>query len=398
MPQVAPWARTLERSLIRQMIQVISKPGILSLAGGLPRTSLLPSTALAEIAAEVLLEDPRALQYAPPHEPLRDQIATLMRERGGTVDASQIFLTTGAQQALDLLSRLLITPGDSVIVEERIYTGLLQAIQPLRPRLLTVPTDLESGMDVAAVARLLEAGERPAFIYTIPDGHNPTGVSMPLARRQRLVALAREYRVPIVEDDPYSLLSYDDAPLPSLRALEPTWVLYVGSFSKIIAPSLRLGWMVIPEPLVTPLMVVKEACDLETSALIQRMVSRYLAGGAFPGQIERLRAAYGAGREAMLSTLDREAPSGVDWSRPTAGMFVWLRLPAGMDGQRLLERCVAEAGVAFLPGRAFAAGPVTGVERHARLNFTHMEPAEVARAVTLFCEMVRSQAAAGDVQ
>ncbi|MDX1664647.1 MAG: PLP-dependent aminotransferase family protein [Candidatus Promineifilaceae bacterium] len=367
---LADWAATMERSLLRQMIGVVSQPGILSFAGGLPAPELFPQKRYARAVAEVLATDRRALQYAPPHTPLKEHIVQLMATRGVHCEPEQIFLTTGAQQALAVLTRLLLNPGGEVMLEEVVYTGMQQAVAPFQPRLCTVPTDMERGIDVDAVEHWLATGTQPAFLYVIPEAHNPLGVSIHPESRRRLVALAAEYGMPIVEDDPYGFLIYDAAAPPPLRALDESWVFYTGSFSKIIAPALRLGWLVAPEELVPQLTVVKEAGDLESSALTQRAVARFLDAGHLPDHLEALREAYGARRDAMLGALERCFPEDVTWTRPTGGMFVWVTLPEEIDTMALLETAVAEERVAFVPGKAFT---VPGVERRhcLRLSFSN---------------------------
>ena len=368
---LADWARTMERSVLRQMIGVVSRPGVLSFAGGLPAAEHFPREAYAAALARVLAEDENALQYGPPFAPLRRHIVNLMRARGVTCSREQIFITTGAQQALDVLTRLLLNPGGQVIVEQIVYTGIQQAMAPFRPDLLPVATDLERGVDIDAVEALLAAGARPAFLYVIPEAHNPLGVTMAPAERRRLAAIARTYRLPIVEDDAYGFLHYDEDAAPPLKALAPDWVFYVGSFSKIVAPALRLGWMVAPESLVPRLTVVKEAGDLETSALTQRAVSAFLEEGHLPGHIEQLRRIYGRRRDAMLEALARSFPAGVRWTSPAGGMFIWVELPSHVDTMELLQAAIEEEQVAFIPGRAFSLPGVTA-DHCLRLSFSNV--------------------------
>lgn len=356
---LADWARTMERSVLRRMISVVSRPGILSFAGGLPAPEYFPRQAFADALAQVLVDDEMALQYRPPFAPLQRHIVDLMQARGVACTPEQVFITTGAQQALDVLTRLLLNPGGQVMLEEIVYTGMQQAVAPFRPEILPVPTDLDSGINVDAVEALLTAGARPAFLYLIPEAQNPLGVSIAPENRRRLATLTRAYGVPIVEDDPYGFLHYDGQASPPLKALEPDWVFYVGSFSKIVAPALRLGWMVAPESLVSRLTVVKEAGDLESSALTQRAVSAFLDEGHLPGHVEQLRRVYGRRRDAMLQALERSFPPGIRWTTPAAGMFIWVELPSYVDTMALLQVAVEEEQVAFIPGRAFTLPGVT---------------------------------------
>lgn len=369
-PRMARWTRHLQRSVLRQMIAVVSRPGILSFAGGLPDPALFPTQAYADAVATVLAADSRALQYGPPHAPLQQAIVGLMAQRGVTTHADNVFITTGAQQVLDILTRLFVNPGDLVILEENIYTGILQALAPFQPQIAIVGTDLRSGIDVDGIERLLRNGARPAFIYVVPDAHNPLGVSMSLEKRQRLVALAQRYAFPLIEDDPYGLLAYDGPALPPLHAIDPASVFYVGSFSKILAPALRLGWTVVPDWLLPKLTVVKEAGDLESSALTQRAVATLLASGMLPDHLATLRATYGRRRDALLDALQAHFSAETRWTQPNAGMFIWVELPRHVDTAALLHEAIDEERVAFIPGYAFSVE--AGHARHClRLNFTN---------------------------
>jgi 2-aminoadipate transaminase len=378
--RLAEWARRSGTSALQTMLSVGTRPGTISLALGLPAPELFPTAEYGRASAAVLSENPNALQYSPPHAPLQVQVAALMAQRGVAFAPEQVFLTAGAQQGLSLLARLLLEPGGEVIAETLCYTGFQQAVEPFSPRLLTVPTDPETGMDVDAVEALLAGGARPAFIYTVPDGHNPLAVSMPQEKRVRLAELARRYGVPIVEDDPYGLLAYDGPPAHPLRALEREWVFYVGSFSKVLAPALRLGWLMVPEHLVPLLAIAKEASDINTATFSQRAASRYLEGGYLPGHLSMLRREYRRRRDAMIAALEKHFPAGARWRRPAAGVFVWVELPEGVDAGEVL-RVALEQGVAFVPGHAFAAdGSRTG-SNCMRLNFSHSTPEMIDEAV-----------------
>ncbi|MCI0725862.1 MAG: PLP-dependent aminotransferase family protein [Chloroflexi bacterium] len=378
---LADWTHSMKRSVLREMLAVVARPGILSFAGGLPAPELFPTADYAEAVAHVLATDPGALQYGPPYAPLKAHVVELMARRGVTCREEQIFLTTGAQQGLNIAARLFLNPGGQVILEELVYTGIQQVVAPYRPQILTVPTNLDEGMDVDAVEAHLLAGTRPAFIYAIPEAHNPLGVSISPERQARLAELARRYQVPLVEDDPYGFLCYDGTVGPPMRALDDDWVIYVGSFSKLLAPALRLGWMVAPEALLPKLTVVKEAYDLETSAFVQRTVSAYLDAGYLPGHLAMLCREYGMRRDAMLAALYRYFPAEARWTRPASGMFVWVELPAGFNTAELLHTAVEREKVAFIPGQAFnalaAAGQPDGhsvASRCMRLNFSNCTP------------------------
>jgi len=390
--RLAEWTRGMSRSVLRQMIAVVSRPDILSFAGGLPAPELFPTSQYAEALTQVLVADAGALQYGPPFQPLKAHVVELMALRGISCSEEQVFLTTGAQQGLDVLARLLVNPGDEVMLEEFVYTGVQQAVAPYRPCIVPITTDLEEGIDVEEVEAHLVAGGRPAFLYVIPDGHNPLGVSASRERRQRLVELTGAYGVPIIEDDPYGLLYYDGVMEPPLRAYDDEWIFYLGSFSKILAPALRLGWIIAPEALIPRLTVTKEAGDLESSALTQRAVAAYLDAGHLPAHLTRLRAEYGRRRDAMLSALHRTFPAEVRWTEPRSGMFVWVALPEVVDTAELLQTAVDQEQVAFIPGHAFAVPGCLALDdaRHClRLNFSNCSPERIEEGIRRLARVLK---------
>jgi 2-aminoadipate transaminase len=396
--ELAAWTATMKRSVLREMLAVVSKPGILSFAGGLPAPELFPTKEYAEAVDYVLASDPRPLQYGPPFGPLKRHIIDLMVQRGVDCAEEQIFITTGAQQALVVMANLLMNPGGPVLIEEIVYSGIQQAIAPYRPEILTVPTDLRFGIDVDAVEAHLSGGSQPAFIYAISEAHNPLGVSISPDRQERLVELARQYRVPILEDDPYGFLRYEATPGRPMRALDNEWVVYVGSFSKILAPALRLGWMVVPEELITKLTVVKEAYDLETSAFIQRTVSAYLDAGHLPAHLGRLRYEYKQRRDAMLAALENYFPENARWTRPTGGMFIWVEFPNNVDTTEMLWQAVDEVRCAYIPGSAFCADSgatrslVSGLADNClRLNFSNSTPERIEAGIAQLGNLLRDR-------
>ncbi|HEX2091510.1 MAG TPA: PLP-dependent aminotransferase family protein [Longimicrobiaceae bacterium] len=373
----AAWARQSRQSTLREILALIADPSLLSFALGMPAAELFPTDGYARATRHVLDRDPGALQYGMPSRRLREHVVALMARRGVRCTESEVFITTGAQQAMSLLGQLLVTPGDTVLTDELTYDGILGALRPLQPRVVTVPSDPRTGMDVGTLESLLAAGERPALVYTIPEGHNPLGASMPAAARQRLVETARRYGVPVIEDDAYGLIDFDDHPPPALRSYDPEWVLYVGSFSKIMAPGIRTGWIVAPEAVVQQLSILKQGSDLDVTTFAQLALTAFLDREPFGEHLERLRCEYRARRNAMLAALDAYFPVEARWSRPRAGIFVWVEMSEGMDTTRLLRRAVEEAGVAFVPGRAFCtAGGVRGGSA-LRLNFSRPSPAQI---------------------
>ncbi len=380
-PTLARWAQEIRPSALQTMLTRSAEPGVLSLALGLPAPELFPAAGLSTAAARVLAEDPVALQYSPPFRPLKRQVVALMAERGVECSEEQVFLTAGGQQCMSLLTRLLLNPGGTLLTERLCYTGFQQAVEPFQPEILTVPTDLDTGIDVDAVEALLAAGERPAMIYVVTDGNNPLGVSVSAEKRRRLVELAREHRAPILEDDAYGYFQYLDDPLPPMRALDDRWVLYMGTFSKIFAPALRVGWLVVPEALVRPLGIVKEATDINTSTFTQRVISAYIDDGLLPAHLETLRREYGARRDAMDAALREHLGGAARWRTPTAGVFTWVELPEGTDATAILATALDTEGVAFFPGSAFAVGGDGYAANCLRLNFSHCGPARIHEGV-----------------
>jgi 2-aminoadipate transaminase len=385
---LARWTSGMNRSVLRQMLAVVARPGILSFAGGLPAPEMFPAADYGCALNQVLTADSGALQYGPPFAPLKRHIVDLMTRRGVTCSEEQVFITTGAQQGLAVLTRLLLDPGGEAILEEIVYTGVQQAVSPYQPRILPIDTNLYTGLNVDAVANYLGQGHRPAFLYAIPEAHNPLGVSMSLAKRQQLVELAARYGLPLIEDDPYGFLRYEGKLLPPLRALNADWVFYLGSFSKILAPALRLGWLVAPADLVPKLTVIKEMEDLESSQLTQRAVAAYLDTGHLPGHIERLCAEYGRRRDAMLSALERYFPVEACWTHPSNGMFIWVELPPHINTADLLETAVTQEQVAFIPGHAFA---LPGHARHncLRLNFSNCTPDRIEDGIRRLSNVIQ---------
>jgi 2-aminoadipate transaminase len=385
---LAAWTRAVKPSIIAEMLGLMSRPGVISFALGLPSPEMFPVDAYLESCARVL-QDRTSLQYRPPFAALKTQIVEVMAQRGVQCAENQVFLTTAAQQGLALLARLLLNPGGQVICDRLVYSGFQQVVEPYQPEILTVDTDPRTGMDVDQVEAYLEAGVRPAFIYVITDGHNPVGVSVSPEKRVRLVDLARHYKVPIVEDDAYGLLSYDRPVLP-MRALEERWVLYVGSFSKVMAPGFRVGWLVVPPELIQTLGCAKDASDIDTSTFTQRLVSDYIGSGHFATHLPVVRDAYRTRRDVMLNALRREFPEGARWTVPTNGALIWLELPESVDTTKLLRVALETESVAYVPGQAFAIDNSQAGSNGMRLNFSHASPADIDEGITRLARAARA--------
>lgn len=371
-------AQTLERSVMRDLLKSASAPGVISLAGGLPDTRLLPAVDYADCLATVLQrEGGAALQYRPMYEPLRAWIADDMRSRGVDCAASQIFITNGNQQALTILSRLFVSPGDLTVTESFTFTGVQQVTRGRDAQVIGVPLE-DDGADVEA----LEAAfaRQPKLAVLIPSYQNPTGVTMSDQKRRRVAQLAQHYRVPLAEDDPYSPLSFDGQPPTPIRAYDQSgWVFYLGSFSKILAPGLRIGWMIAPEALAPKIVTIRESIDLETSALTQRAVHEFLTRGLLPEHLRQLNAANAGRCAAMLSALETHFGGAATWTHPAGGLFVWMTLhDQTIDVMARLPEAV-EHGVAYVPGGAFSV--TGGAQNTVRLNFSACAPDQIAEGI-----------------
>jgi 2-aminoadipate transaminase len=380
----------MNQSGLREILALAVRPGVLSLAVGLPAPDLFPMEELAQATTLLLTTDPGSLQYGIPHQPLKAQIVELMALRGVFCRPEQVFLTSGSQQAMDLLCRLLLDPGGEVLIEETVYDGIQMAIKCQAPRILTVSTDPATGIEVDEVESHLVRGARPCFLYVITDGHNPLGVSMSLEKRHRLVDLARTFGVPILEDDAYGLLYYDKHPELPLRALDEEWVFYLGSFSKILAPALRAGWTVVPEELAPRLSMLKHAADLDTPSFSHRTISAYLECGYFARHLELIRNEYRLRRDAMLRAMDEHFPRQVRWNRPSSGMFVWAELPREMDATLLLRAAVETENVAFTPGVAFASNAGKHANHCLRLSFGNNSPQRIEEAIRRLARVIKA--------
>jgi 2-aminoadipate transaminase len=403
-PPTTPWAErfaqrmaTTRSSAIRELLKLTTAPDLISFAGGLPAPELFPAARIAEAAARVLAERPRAaLQYSTTEGDLglRELLVRHMGRYGVAAGVENVLITSGAQQALDLVGRLMINPGDRVVVEEPTYLGALQAFNAYQPRYLTVPLD-DEGIDVAQLEAALRAG--PKFLYLLPNFQNPAGVTMSLARRQRVVELASHYGVPILEDDPYGQLRYEGEHLPPIVHLDAEHhgsratgaltgdVIYLGTLSKTLAPGLRIGWVVAPEGVIDRLVQLKQGADLHTSTFAQMVALEAARGGFVDRHVRELRVVYDERRRAMLAALEHHFPPGASWTRPAGGLFLWATLPAGLDSREVLKHAVA-AKVAYVPGEPFHANG--GGERTLRLNFSYCPPDLIAEGIRRLGEAI----------
>jgi len=377
-----------------ELKELLEFPGVLSLAADLPAAELFPMSAVAQASAR-LLGDPGPAELGTPFQPLKTQIVELMAMRGVRCRPDQIVLTTGIEGALDLLGRLLLDPGSQVLLEETVSEKVRAALptSPISPEILTVSTDPETGIDVDQVEALLAGGARPAFIYVIPEGHNPLGVSLGLEKRLRLLELARVYEVPILEDDTYGFLSYDGHPEPPLRALDARWAVYLGSFSMLLAPAMRAGWIVLPDDPPARLALLPAAEELDVLSFSHRTISAFLEAGYLPEHLETIRAAYRRRRDTLLRTLQEHFPQSARWNRPSSGLYVWVELPEGITSAELLRDAVALENVAFTPGSVFATRGGGHADRALRLSFGNNPPHRIEEGVQRLARVLQTKLA-----
>ncbi|SDI69314.1 PLP-dependent aminotransferase family protein [Billgrantia gudaonensis] len=371
-------AQALTSSAIREILKVTEQPDVISFAGGLPSAATFPVEAMRAATRKVLAERAEsALQYGPSEGlgPLREWIAAQHSADGSEVRPSQVLLTTGSQQALDLIAKALIDPGSRVLVETPTYLGALQAFSLFEPDYVSVASDEQGLLPEALTPEVIEGAR---FLYALPNFQNPTGRRLPLARREALAKLAREQGLPIIEDDPYGDLDYQGERLASLRSLAPQQVIHLGSFSKVLAPGLRLGYVIADEPLIAKLVQVKQAADLHTPSFTQQVVHEIVSQGFLKEHIPGIRALYAERCGAMLAALERHMPRGVHWNRPEGGMFIRVTLPEALDSTTLLGEAIRER-VAFVPGAPFyATAPRANT---LRLSFVTVAPARIEEGV-----------------
>jgi 2-aminoadipate transaminase len=386
MTPTQPWtlARRAERmnpSVIREILKVTEQPGIISLAGGLPSPDTFPIEAMREATDRVLRDHPReALQYAASEgfAPLREWVAIEMAEQGLQVEPTQVLITTGSQQGLDLVGKVLIDPGCTVAVESPTYLGALQAFNPFEPDYVALDCDDEGPrVDGLAAAR----GAR--FLYALPNFQNPSGRCIGSTRRDQLMDAARTMGLPVVEDNPYGELWYDAAPPAPLASRWAEGTVYLGSFSKVLAPGLRLGYVIAPPPLFPKLLQAKQAADLHTPGFNQRVVHEVIRGGFLHQHVPTIRTRYKAQRDAMAASLKAHLPSGCRWNTPQGGMFFWVELPEGLDATALLPQAVA-LGMAYVPGAAFFADQARA--NTLRLSFVTVPPKQIDHGIRLLAQ------------
>jgi len=388
-------AGAMRPSPIRRFASLINDPSVISFAGGVPNPATFPAEALARAASRAIREHAHeALQYGPTAGllPLRERIARRLSDRGLATEASDVHLTTGSQQALDLIARVLVDPGDGVVVESPAYVGALACFRARRAEFLPVDRDA-SGMDVAglrsAVARFRSAGRTVRLLYAIPNFQNPSGWTLPESGRRELLACAEELDLIVVEDDPYGEVHFGAPPPGPLAALDRTGrVAYLGSFSKTLAAGLRTGFVRAAGPLLEKMELAKQAADLCSSSLDQWTLALYFDENDYDAHVRQVRAFYAGQKEILRREIDRTWPSAISVSDPTGGLFCWARMAEGGDAADLLARALQDKSVAFIPGASFFPEESSFARRFFRLTFAKESPERLREGVRRIGELL----------
>ena len=391
----------VKSSAIRELLKLTQKPEVISFAGGLPAPEVFPTAQFQEACQKVLKDrGAEALQYGATegYAPLREMIAANTNKYGILAKPENVLITSGSQQALDLIGKLLINPGDRVLVEAPTYLGALQAFTVYGADYVTVPID-QDGLRTDLLEDALRSG--PKFMYVLPNFQNPGGVTLSEGRRHQLLLLADKYGIPVIEDDPYGQLRYEGEHLPPLVEVDRENlrrdngytlgnVIYLSTFSKTLAPGLRLAWIVAPEEVISKLVQLKQGADLQTATFNQMVAYEVAREGLLKQHVKLIRQVYRERRDAMLAALDQYFPREVSWTRPHGGLFLWVTLPEGMDCHQLFQAAIAE-NVAFVPGDCFYVTDDAEARRHFRLNFSYSRPEVIREGVRRLSVAVRSQ-------
>lgn len=386
-------ALSMKRSEIRELLKVSRIPGMISFAGGLPASETFPVKELEEISCEILRKrGATALQYGTTEgeAPLREEICKWMMREKSTVGIENILVTAGSQQGLDIVSKVFLDPKDIVILELPTYIGGLQAFGAYRAKMIGVPQD-DNGMRMdlleKTLAKLAKKKKKPKFIYVVPDFQNPSGVTLSLERREKLLELACQYEVPILEDSPYRDLRFKGDPVPAIYSLDKNQqVIVLGTFSKILCPGLRLAWIMAPFEWMDRMVVAKQSMDLCCPTYNELIVAEFMKQGLMPKQVEKTRELYSKKSEIMLAALKKYMPKGVRWTHPEGGLFLWLKLPKNMTANGLLPKAI-ENKVAYVVGSAFHCNGKG--HNTMRLNFSYPTEQQIDEGIQRLARMIR---------
>jgi len=388
----APRMDELKPSDIREVMKIIAaKPGTISFAGGLPAPELFPSEDLREVVNGLLNDKAgQALQYGATlgYQPLREKVAKLMEREGVKATADNIIITAGSQQGLSLSGMLFLDKDDVIIAESPSYLGALSAFKPTESQVVSVACD-GGGMLMDDLERVLAETPNARMIYVIPNFQNPTGKTWTMERRQKLIELANKYDLPVIEDNAYGELRYEGERIPSIASIDTEGrVVHLGSFSKILAPGLRVGWISASPELILKFELLKYGADLQPNELVEMMIDGYLGSFSLDEHLKKIKAEYKARRDLMIDVIRNEFPTEAKWYYPEGGMFVWIELPERINTRELLKKAV-DKGVAFIPGGSFY--PNGGIEYAFRINFSNMKSDKIVQGMKILAELLREE-------
>ena len=369
--RLAKRTERMQSSVIRELLKLTTQPEMISFAGGMPAPELFPIREFDEACHYVLKNEGQvALQYSPTegYRPLKEYLADAMCKYGILVEPENILMVNGSQQGLDLIGKLFVDEDDCIICSAPTYLGALQAWNAYQADYCTVPLD-DDGMIVEEIVPILKAGHHPVFVYVLPNFHNPAGTTLPLERRERLVEIAREYDLVLLEDDPYGELRFEGEYITPIFRMAPERTIYMSTFSKTLAPGIRLAWVVAPKPLISRLVQAKQGADLHTGTFVQMVANDICQRGILRQHVKRLRAVYHERRDVMMEAIEEHWPAGSRFTRPAGGLFLWTHTPDGINTRDFFEKAVG-ANVAYVPGFAFFPGEQGG-EHSMRLNFSN---------------------------
>lgn len=377
----------IKKSFIREILKVAVNPNVISFAGGLPNAALFPVDGIKKAAYDVLDEDGASvLQYSTTEGflPLREYIAERYNKKGINTNSDEILITNGSQQGLDLIGKVFINDGDKLLIEEPGYLGAIQAFSVFQPEFVTIPL-LDDGADINALSCVLNGNDIKLF-YTVPNFQNPSGISYSISRRNETAALLSKYNTVLVEDDPYGDLRFSGEAFPYISSFYSGNTILLGSFSKIIAPGLRMGWIRAGNEIMDKLITVKQGADLHSNSLSQRVIHRFLQENDIDTHIEKIKTAYGHQRDVMLHEIDDKFPNGIKCTRPEGGMFLWITLPDNIKSLEFFECCAAE-NVVFVPGEPFYTDGRTS--NTIRMNFSNSDPETIKKGITKMATVLK---------
>lgn len=380
----------IKGSAIRELLKLTEQPDIISFAGGLPAPELFPIEEMKQVCTKVLDSDGRAaLQYSTTegYIPLRKIISERMKKSGVEVPYEQVIITSGSQQGLEFSGKIFLNEGDTVICESPSYLGALNAFKAYQPKFVEIDMD-ENGMKMDQLENALKSTPNAKFIYTIPDFQNPTGITMSLERRKKLVELATKYNVPVVEDNPYGELRFEGEKYPAIKHFDTAGiVIYLGTFSKTFAPGLRVGWIAASPEILQKYVLVKQGADLQCNSMTQREVATFIEMYNLDEHIKKIIGVYGKRRDLMIQTMEKEFPKNVKFTYPNGGLFTWVDLPEGVDAGDVMKKALEEK-VAFVPGGSFY--PNGGNANHFRLNYSNMPEDKIVEGITRLGKVLKS--------